>query len=114
MRDEEVCLRSAGAAVWARKVVAAADEARVCSRDVVVGEIGVDVASAFGGLADSFSELMLSWDGHRGQKRNTGIYLNHNKAGSAGVCASKVVAGALPVRDVETRDSGEGKLSSSS
>lgn len=48
--EEEGRLCGAGAAVWVREVVAAAEEAGGGGAGVVLGEGGVDVAGAFGGL----------------------------------------------------------------
>lgn len=50
MREEVVCLSSAGGGIWVRKMVAAADQAGRGGAGVVRGELGVDVVGSFGGL----------------------------------------------------------------
>lgn len=50
VREEEVCLCGAGAGSRAGEMVAASDEAGGGGAVVVLGEFGVDVGCAFGGL----------------------------------------------------------------
>ena len=50
VREEEVCLCSAGAGGWAGEVVTASDEAGGCGAVVVLGEFGVNEGCAFGCL----------------------------------------------------------------
>lgn len=57
VREEEVCLRRAGAGVRVGEVVAPADQSRRCGSVIVGGEAGVDVAGAFGCLRSHKSSV---------------------------------------------------------